>query len=441
MTHFRPILDWYPLTLAQLDFWEEFRAHPGVAVSTVAHATRITGGIDAAALAQAITRTLNETDVLALRFCDGPEGPRQTIDPARVPQLRLIDLRDHADPQAAADALMQEDLHRPLDLTADPLSAQWLLHIADDCRIWYCRGHHIFLDGYAMALIERRVAQLYTHLTQGADAGTPFAPFHHYLDEESAYRAGPRHAAAGEFWREQLASGPELPILRKGSEDYPATPLWAEIGLQELAEPLRHMAARLQLGLADLLTLLSGIWLWHHPCCEGQEPQEARVLWLPFMSRFGSVSAAIPAMVVNILPFRVAPDPALDLDRNLTDLGRALRRLRRHGRYRIEQITADRGLDSKHRFFFSPLVNVMPFDQPAIAGCGLQREVLAAGPADGFNITFACDSRGDGLVLHLEADPVMTPQARFAFHRDGFPEFLRRCAAQEPGMPLARALS
>ena len=33
-----PDTHWLPLTLAQLDFWEEFRLHPDTPVSTVAHA-------------------------------------------------------------------------------------------------------------------------------------------------------------------------------------------------------------------------------------------------------------------------------------------------------------------------------------------------------------------------------------------------------------------
>lgn len=424
-------LDWHPLTLAQLDFWEEFRAHPGVVVSTVAHATRFEGDLDPAALAEAIRIMVAETDVLALRFRDGPDGPRQAVDRSLAPKLRLIDLSAHPTPQTEAQMMMQADLQIPLDLTKGPLSAQWLIRTDDSDWTWYCRGHHIFLDGYAMALIERRVAELYAHLTQGGAAGAPFAGFPQFLAEEDAYRHSLHHTAAGEYWRDQIAQGPSLPVLRKGSEDYPAAPLLAEIGLEDLAEPLRHMGARLDLGAVDLLTLLSGIWLWRHPCRTDQEPRSARAVWLPYMSRLGSVSARIPAMVVNILPFRIEPDPATSLAQNLSSMGRTLRRLRRHGRYRIEQLTRDQGLDSRHRFFFSPLINVMPFDRPEFACCTVDHQVLAAGPGDGFNLSFTSDGRGDGLSLCMEADPKLTPETMFSFHADAFPAFLRRCAMRE----------
>ncbi|MDS9469880.1 condensation domain-containing protein [Paracoccus sp. MBLB3053] len=436
MSEPRSELDWYPLTLAQLDFWEEFRAHPGVAVSTVAHAICFRGALNPDALARAIQTTIAETDVFALRFREGPEGPRQAVSANWAPELRPIDLRLQPAPERQAKAMMQADLDSPLDLTGAGLSAQWLMQTGTEEWIWYCRGHHIFLDGFAMALIERRVAQLYAHLTQGSEPGEAFAAFPQFLAEEEAYRQGPRHTAAAKYWREQIGRTPGLPALRKGSEDYPAVPLLSEMDLSDLSEPLRALAARLELGIVDLLTLLSAIWLWRHPCCQDDVAQCPRTVWLPFMSRFGSISARVPAMVVNILPFCVAPDPALGFTENLQALAHELRQMRRHGRYRIEQITRDQGLDSQHRFFFSPLINVMPFDRPRFQDCTVEHEVLAAGPGDGFNMSFSCDSAGDGLALCLEADPALTPAAMFDFHRRAFPEFLHQCAAQPANITL-----
>ena len=97
MTHHHDFGYGQPLTLAQLDFWEEFTAHPGEAVSTVAHALELRGPLDEVALAQAIRQTIAETDVLSLRFALGPDGvPHQLADPSRRPDLRLLDLSQHA---------------------------------------------------------------------------------------------------------------------------------------------------------------------------------------------------------------------------------------------------------------------------------------------------------------------------------------------------------
>lgn len=433
-TEGRAQLEWWPLTLAQLDFWEEYQAHPGVAVSTVAHATRFQGDLDQAALVCAIRQVAAETDVMSLRFRQTPDGPVQAVDPARQPALQQIDLRDHPTPEAEAVRRMQADLQTPLDLTRDPLAALWLLRLPD-VWIWYCRGHHIFLDGYAMALIERRVAALYVQLTGGPAAGAPFAPFADYLREESAYRAGPAHDKARSFWAERFAAAPPLRVLDKGSEDYPASPLTAEIDLSDLVESLRAHAADLRMGEADLLTLLSAIWLWHHPGTKDQPAGQDQVVWLPYMSRFGSVSVSIPAMVVNIFPFTLRYDLALDLMQNLRELSRDLRRHRRHGRYRIEQMGQDQGLSARQRYLFSPLINVMPFETASFPGLQCEREVLAAGPADGFNMTFAHSARDAVLMLYLEADPILTPPTLFDSQIKGFQAFLRDCLAGKYAPP------
>lgn len=416
---------WMPLTPGQIDFWEEFLAHPGQPVSTVAHLTRIEGAADGTALAEAIGRVLAETDVMALRFAVGPDGwPRQLVDPAARAGLRRIDLRGDPDPEARARALIETDLARPLNLCGGGLGAMWLIRAGDRLWLWYCRGHHIFLDGYAMALIERRVAQLYAHLATGAAPGRPFARLADYLVEEAEYTASQRHGAAQAFWQQRLRAAPPPARLRKGSECYPAQPRSASVDLSHLAGPLRDAARRHRLGWPDLLLALTALWLR----AEGPGPGDAgaHLLWLPLMGRMGSVSASVPAMVLNIVPWHLPPTEGLSRKDALAILAADLAALRRHGRYRIERIAADAGLSPGERFFFSPLVNVMPFDPPVFPGCEARREVLAAGPGDGFNVTITADARAEGLMLHLEADPKLTDAARFRRHATGLPRFLEK---------------
>lgn len=419
-----PTLQFFPLMAGQMDFWQEWREQPERAVSTVAHALRLTGNVDSAALTQAITATLAETDVAALRLRVGADGqPQQAVDPALRPALRCIDLT--GDPQAdrTAAAMMQADLEAPLDLLG-VMSAQWLIRLPGGAAIWYLRGHHLFLDGYAMALIETRCAAHYAALTGGPPAGPGFAPFADLLAEDRAARDSARHAADRDWWRAQLAATPSLPVLQRGQEDYAAEPHLAELDLAHLAPALRDMATRYGIGWPDLLTLLAGLWLSDRMA----DATGATTIWLPWMGRLGSVAARVPAMVVNILPLRVAPAADTSLAEALRDLTAALRQLRRHGRYRVEDISRDLGLGDQRRFFFSPLVNVMPFDPPVFPGCHVAREVLAAGPGDGTNLTFAATARGDGLTAEIAADPALTSPAAFARLHEGLDRFLARAA-------------
>lgn len=437
MTHPDDLDPALPLTLAQLDFWEEFQAHPTAAVSTVAHAVELDGAPDHDALARAITRTIHETDVMALRFTlDHPDQPpRQMLDPGRRPELIRIDLSQDADPRGRAMALMQADVTAPLDLLTQPLAAQWLIRLGPDHAIWYNRGHHIALDGYAMGLIETRCAQLYADAT----AGTPLARFQTYLTEETAYRASPRHATDGQHWRRILAATPAPQVLDKGSEDYPAESLCHEESLEDLRAALLTVATQTGIGWPDLLTALCAAWavlrLRDGSAAQVQDG-EGRVsmpIWLPYMSRMGSVALRIPALVVNILPFDASVLATDSVAQTLTRLAARLRSLRRHGRYRIEQIGADHGLGARQRFFFSPLINVLPFAPARFQGCRTRRHVLSNGPGDGFNITIRGDGEARGLELCLEADPHLTPPAEFARHALSLPAFLRAALQPDAG--------
>jgi enterobactin synthetase component F len=435
MTNYNAQGLWMPLTLAQLDFWEEFRFHPGESVSTVAHALELRGLSDPQALAVAIEETITETDIMALRFGLDPDGgPVQRIDPDRRPHLRHIDLSDRPDGRELAFAMMQADVDATLDLLSQPLAAQWLIRLGEGHCIWFNRGHHIALDGYAMGLIEQRCARLHAAALQGGDPGPGLRPLATYLAEEIDYRASQRHAADGRHWAAVLAADPPPRILQKGSENYAETALETAHDLAALRPALMQQAQAAGMGWPDLLTLLCAIWAALHlrdgsAALHRDGERISMPIWLPFMSRMGSVSVSVPALVVNILPLDVTLSASEPLDETLARLGAQLRKLRRHGRYRIEQIADDHGVAPRSRFFFSPLINVLPFDEPRFAGCTSERHVLSNGPGDGFNITIRGDGEAQGLELLIEADPALTRADEFARLSAGLPRFLAKAAA------------
>lgn len=444
MTHHQADGLWMPLTLAQLDFWEEFRFHPDEAVSTVAHAIELRGVADPGALARAIIATIAETDIMALQFRLTGDGlPVQRVVPEARPALREIDLSDRADARDHAFALMQADVDAALDLLAQPVAAQWLIRLGTGHYLWFNRGHHIALDGYAMGLIERRCARLYGAALTGEAPGPGLRPFAAYLAEEIDYRASPRHAEDGRHWAGVLAAGPRPGVLRKGSENYPGESLAAAFPLAGLRPALLRQAQALGMGWPDLLTVLCAIWaalnLRDGSAAHRTEAgQVSMPVWLPYMSRMGSVAVSVPALVVNILPLDVSLSRTDALAEAVARLAQRLRQLRRHGRYRIEQIAVDDGMEPRSRFFFSPLINVLPFDEARFPGCATERHVLSNGPGDGFNITLRGDGEAEGLELLIEADPLLTPPAEFARLSEGLPRFLAATLVSENlSLPLS----
>lgn len=442
-----------PLTLPQLDFWEEFTFHPDEPIATVAHCLEIDGVVDEAILAEAITRAVAESDALSVRFhlIPGRATPLQSCDPALRPALQRLDLRSAADPLAEARTRMEADLAAPLDLRGEGLAALWLVRIGAARYLWYIRAHHINLDGYGLALIERRCGRLYAQAVGQGEAGPPFHRLASFIAEEEAYRAGPRHAADAAYWRDYLAGPVALPVLHRGDRDFSGPPHAAEGAFPEaFSQALRRLSARTGIGWPDLLVLISGLYLSDSLPRQRVEGGEVVSFWLPFMSRWGSVAAHMPGMLVNILPFTLSIAPGEELGGFLRRNATALKAQRRHGRYRIEQIAADHGLPGGSRYFFSPLINVLPFSEPVFPGCRVTRHVMANGEPEGIDLTFRGRDDGGALSFGLSADATLFGEEAFARHRLGLPAFLEAATAPDAltrpvaavlGRPVARAPS
>lgn len=423
-----------PLTLPQLDFWEEFTFHPDEPIATVAHCLDIDGVTDGQALVAAITQTIAESDALCVRFHveAGREAPLQSCDPQLRPILQQIDLTGIADPLQEARARMEADVAAPLDLRGAGLAATWLLHLGKQRYLWYIRAHHIVLDGYGFTLIEQRCGQLYSQRLTRSDAGPAFHPFASFIAEEEAYRASRRHASDRAYWRDEFAAHAPLPILHRGDKQAGEAPQEVYGVLPaDVSAGLRRISQETGIGWPDLLVLLSGLYLARHLPRQRIDGRYVLAFWLPFMSRWGSLAAHTPAMVVNILPFHLSFGSQESFEDVLRENAATLRTQRRHGRYRIEQIAMDNGMPAGSRYFFSPLINVLPFSAPSFDGCKVTREIMGSGQGEGIDLTFRGEDDGSELSFAMSADPAMFAREPFERHRDELPAFLARALAPE----------
>lgn len=394
---------WLPLTPAQFDFWEEFTFHPHEPVSTVAHCITLRGEINESALLAALNQLIKETDVFSVQFRlpDNEEIPLQCCDSRYSPQVRIIDLQRRKSTQMVARAMMQGDIDGQLNLLRQPLAAVWLIRFSEQHYAVYIRAHHIIVDGFGMALIEHRCAELYQAACQNTSAGLSLSPFNDFLQEEEHYAASEKWHKDRAYWHQLLANSPPLAVLQKGGEDYGVACLHSDEWLPPaFSQQIIALAQSSDLGWPDLLLALSAMWVATYLPdlqCDGILP-----VWVPVMNRRGYIAANTPALAVNILPLFITINREESISAFLRRVTAALHKMRIHSRYRIETLAADQGIGRGMRYFFSPLINVLPFDPPIFVGCETSREVMASGPGDGFNITWR--GRTDGSELHLDID-------------------------------------
>ncbi|WP_286073717.1 enterobactin synthase subunit F [Stenotrophomonas sp. 59] len=384
------------LTEAQAGLWFAQRLAPDNPSFNTAHAVWIDGPLDVAAFVAAADQAAVEAEAFALRFAEGDDGqPLQWYDPAHVPRLSVRDVSAEADPAAGARGLMQADRLSPVDPTRDRISQQLLLDLGGQRWVWYLRVHHLAADGYGMALFTDRVCALYAGRT-----GEPLPGLAGVLADDVAYRADPRRAHAGQWWREHMQGAPAgvgLAGTHAASDDAVrwVQPLDAAFRGQLLQASVRWLQP-----WPDVLAALSAEYL------RRMSAADEVVLGVPYMGRLGNASARVPAMVMNVLPLRVAASEG-SVEAFTRGLGRQLSQGRKYGRYRGEQLRRDLGLVGAQQRLHGPLVNVQPFYRPlALPGVQATLEVLCTGPVDDLTLGF----RGDGqslLDLEIEANPAL----------------------------------
>ncbi|POT58308.1 hypothetical protein C3432_10420 [Citrobacter amalonaticus] len=394
---------WLPLTPAQFDFWEEFTFHPHQPVSTVAHSLTLRGKINEEALLGALNQVIKETDVFSVQFRlpEVDAMPVQCCDPRQCPEVRIIDLQQRNSAQVVANAMMQGDIDGQLNLLRQPLAAVWLIRFSPEHYAIYVRAHHIIIDGFGMALIEHRCAELYQAYCQKLQAGFPLSPFNDFLYEEQQYSHSEKGQKDRDYWHRILENAPALTVLQKGGEDYGTECLHSDTLLpSSFSQQILTLADSCGIGWPDVLLALSAAWMATHIPDLGS--QGILPVWVPVMNRRGYIAANTPSLAVNILPVFIEMNEQETVIVFLKRIAAALHDMRAHSRYRIEMLAADRGIGKGMRYFFSPLINVLPFDPPVFSGCETTREVMASGPGDGFNITWR--GRTDCSDLHIDID-------------------------------------
>lgn len=423
--------DAVPLTEAQSGLWYAQRLDPANPIFNTGQYLDMRGPLDVEAFRAAVDQASREAEALSLNIVAGPDGPVQSIDPALSPRLSVIDLSGAAMPETAALAAIRRDMATPVDPAVDPLAAQHLYRLGEGHHIWAQRVHHLATDGYGMVLLTARIAELY-----GVGAGRPFAPLAGVLAEDADYRRSPQRAADAAWWRAALdgmedvvGMAPGRAVSAHGFHRY-ERPL-----AEETRDALMRRAKVAGLGWPDVLTALVAGY------CRRFTGTAEIIVGVPHMGRMGSASARVPAMIMNVLPLRVAPDEAAPLDDYLAKVAAATAEARRHGRYRSEQLRRDLGLIGGSKRLYGPLVNVQPYDRPPrFAGFDVALHVTGTGPVEDINFTF----RGDGihgLTIEVDANPDLYDADAVAAHGERLAVFLAAAvnAATLGDVPTATA--
>ena len=418
------------LTDAQAGLWFAQRMDPSNPVFNTGQYVEITGPIDVELFRRAVNQAVTEADALAVQIVDTGDEPQQVIDASHRPWLQIIDVADHDDPDTAVTQWIDRDMRTPIDPTRDSLAAEVLFQVGAARHVWYQRVHHLAIDGYGTALLTNRIAALYSSMRTGVTspaASTPFGSLTAVIDEAQEYRHSPSFDRDRAFWTKELGDRAVVaslaPRVASTAHHYLTEAVPLDAGA---AETLRARAMACNVAWPDALTALVAAYVHRHT------GGDHVTLGLPSMQRLGTAAARVPAMVMNILPARLAIDETAPLDDALQSVSARLRQLRRHGRYRSEQLRRDLGLLGEQRRLYGPLVNILPFDTPVeLAGTDTRLRILGTGPVDDLTIGVRAGAAGDELHIELDANPRVYSRADLVAHGARLAAFVARAAVAE----------
>lgn len=430
-----------PLTSAQRGVWFAQHRDPSVPLTIALYldlqvpangqeGLRDDAPVDAGLLADACRQAAREFRLSGLRAVERDGEPFLAFDAAAQDELVVVDLRREADPVGAARAWMAAEQSAPIDVLRDRLAFVALLRLGGGRAFWYCRVHHLALDGYAALAFLERASALYTAWAQGREPepDTVTDPAQ-VLDSDQAYRSSPRWRQDRDHWARRMADPPPLTTLAGSHAPAQARSLVHGAVLSPVTEAAVRQRAH-QAGSSSAPLLVSAFAAYLAVLTgEGEF-----LLTMPVAARVTAALRRAGTMLANAVPLRVT----VGRDATVADLVAAVRAemvgAMRHQRFRVEDLrrevrelgaVLDTG-GSRARGF-GPGVNLMLF-HPAITLGAVDGalHILTTGPVDDLMVNFYQGGADGRLHIDFEGNPARYTAAELAAHHARFLEFFER---------------
>ncbi|MGW7428025.1 amino acid adenylation domain-containing protein [Streptomyces sp. NPDC054861] len=418
-----------PLLAAQREIWfAEQRLSDGNSVYQVGEYVDVQGEFDTEIFERALRSVVADLDTVHSRFRQDRGRVTQTIDQDRPWELRAVDLSGAGDLQAEADAWMRRELSRPTDLTDGPLFRFALLRLGPERHLWYQNYHHIAMDAYGSSLVSRRVAEVYTALTEGRDPGpNPFGSLRALADEDTAYRSAPEFRQDRDFWLGQLGGRPARSALLSGSRgaaaEFRGETHWLP---EDRFDAVRGTARSVRVPWPVVVTAAVALHV------QRRTGDENVLLAFPLSARASQLARQTPANLANVLPLPLTVRPDMTVSALLEHVAEQMASAVAHQRYRGVDLQRDLGM--AHPTSLLPVVNVIshPYDLRFGTARGMMRN-LSSGLVG--NLLFMIWDRQDGQGLQVDVNG--RADLGLADHRDAFTATLEALAVTDPSRPLS----
>ncbi|HEX5647576.1 MAG TPA: aminotransferase class III-fold pyridoxal phosphate-dependent enzyme, partial [Nitrospira sp.] len=198
----------FPLTEAQKEIWLAAQMGGDAAIAyNESIKLEFRGNFDPELFRAAIQQVVRRHPMLLAKI--GPDGLSQSIDPAAILEVPLVDLSDSADGARGLTNVLEQEVLSSWDLVSGPLSRIKLVRLDPTYHVVVWTSHHIVCDGWSCGVLVNELATIYSAAKRGVQPDLdPPIPFHEYVQETTANHEGNDSARA--YWQKQFADIPPL---------------------------------------------------------------------------------------------------------------------------------------------------------------------------------------------------------------------------------------
>ena len=218
----------HPLSSPQREIWFDQVLHEGLPLYNVGGYVDIPGPIDPALFELAVNLLAEKHDALRTilaREADGDGIPQQGFARQLRVEVPLRDFSNEPEPEATALAWMQVRFVEPFDLYGKPLFRYDLVKLADRHYYWFMQYHHLIIDGWGVALLNRSLAAIYSQLSASEAPGLDSPSYLAYVADDRAYVESAKFEQQRTWWLAQYPEAPEPLLSPQHRSDFPVKPI------------------------------------------------------------------------------------------------------------------------------------------------------------------------------------------------------------------------
>lgn len=285
---------------------------------------------------------------------------------------------------------MQSRFEQPFELTGVPLWRYDLVKLGASDYCWLLQYHHLIIDGWGVALINRSLTQIYSALAGAAAEETvpPSPAYTAFIAQDREYVESAAFERDRQYWLRQYAGGAPAPLLQSRHRTQPGTGL-AGSAVQSMQLPRTTYRALQTLavehGASVFHVLIGALYVYFTRTAQ----REDFAIGLPVLNRSNAQMRATAGLFVGVTPAHFAFGCELTFAALIQQIGRTLKGHYRHQRFPVSEVNRAVGLEAARSALFDVTLSFENSDNDmrfgAVAGQAIHSyaQLRRPGAADG----------------------------------------------------------